>query len=150
MVALDTSAWLAGASGAALVVVAAARPLVVGAGVHGQAGELIRVVAAGAGFFAVDVGVRRWRAPRHDGERLAPRLPLALTGVHLAMLCAAALLALSASELGPAGALVAVAPLLVIHFSFARYALARRTYDQAVRALSVIPEVAGPVLRAKS
>jgi len=142
-VALDMAAWMAVASAAGLAVVVPARPLIVDAGVHGQVGELLRVMAAGTGFLAVDVGVRRWVARRIDGERLDPRPPATVMGVHLAMLCAAALLALSETELGPWAALVAAVPLLVIDYSFGRYAQARRTYEQAVRALSVIPEVAG-------
>jgi hypothetical protein len=142
-VALDMAAWMAVASAAGLAVVAPVRPLIVEAGAHGQVGELLRVMAAGAGFLAVDVGVRRWAARRIDGERMDPRPPATVMGVHLAMLCAAALLALSETELGPWAALVAAAPLLVIDYSFGRYAQARRTYEQAVRALSVIPEVAG-------
>ena len=138
-------AWVAAASSAAIVAHTAARPLIERAGMHGDVAILARVVAAGTGFLTVELGVR-WLA---TGRRLGPRpaagvRPFAsILGPHVAILCAAALLVLGRGEVGAWAVLVAAAPLLIIHFSFARYARARQTYDQAVRALSIVPEVAG-------
>jgi hypothetical protein len=105
---------------------------------------LARVVSAGAGFLLIELGARGWMLDRLTGRERREAGPLRATlRVHVALLCAAALLAVADAQKGPAAALVAAVPLIVIRFSFARYAAARRTYEQAVRALSIVPEVAG-------
>jgi hypothetical protein len=116
---------------------------------HGEVALLVRVAGAGAAFVAVELAAA-WLAGRpqrgtraHMARARERRARTALLGLYLALLCAAALLVLASRELGPAAALVAAVPLLIIQFSFARYARARRTYDQAVLALSIVPEVAG-------
>jgi hypothetical protein len=117
-------------------------------GMHGEVALLVQVAGAGAAYVAVELGAD-WLAgrPRRGARSQAPprerRPRMTLLGLYLALLCAAALLVLASRELGPAAALVAAVPLLIIHFSFARYARAKRTYDQAVLALSIVPEVAG-------
>ena len=136
--------WVALAVAAAIGAHAAMLPLVRAVGLHGDTAMLARVVAAGVGFLAVELIVRVWLVDRVTGHRPRESGPLRATlRVHLALLCAAALVVVAASQRGPAAALVAAVPLLIIRFSFARYAAARRTYDQAVRALTIVPEVAG-------
>ena len=136
--------WIAAAAAAGIGTHAAVLPFVDDVGLHGDAAMLVRVVAAGIGFLAVELLVRIWLVDRVTRRRPRETGPLRATlRVHLALLCAAALVVVAASQRGPAAALVAAFPLLVIRFSFARYAAARRTYDQAVRALSIVPEVAG-------
>src|SRR5581483_5793743 len=132
----DVAAWVGAASGAALGLEAAISPAVTALGMHGVVAVLTRVTAAGLGFFTVEMAFRRWLARRHGGGR---SLQTTLQ-VDVALLCAAALLAVAAAQKGPAAALVAAVPLLVIRYSFGRYAAARRTYEQAVRALSIVPE----------
>jgi hypothetical protein len=140
--------WSAGAMVAAICAHALVVRLIHAAGVHGEVALLLRVAGAGAGFLAVqtvavalEARSTRRRTAHLPGDAGRARLPL--LGLNLAILCAAALIVLTSRQLGPASAVVAAVPLLIIHFSFHRYALARRTYDQAVLALSVVPEVAG-------
>ena len=65
--------------------------------------------------------------------------------VHLSLVCAAALIAMAYryrhGGLWMAG--MAALPLFITRFSFERYAAARRTYDQMIQALGIVPEVAG-------
>src|SRR4051794_18022050 len=141
--ARDRTVWLAAASGAAIGLEAAASPLVRALDMHGDVAVLVRVTAAGLGFFAVELGLRRWltsRAPEAGVRLRSLRVGLQ---VDMALLCTAALLAVAGAQKGPMAALVAAVPLLVIRYSFGRYTAARETYEQAVRALSIVPEVAG-------
>lgn len=95
---------------------------------------VLRTAAAGAAFFAVDLVLRR-----NDRARLDL---LDAAGMHLALLCSASLVVLGwRRDLG--WALVAAVPLVVTHLSFRRYAEARETYAQTIKALSLVPEVAG-------
>src|SRR5262245_34281248 len=145
---LSSVAAVGAAMAAAVAGQAAAGWVADGLHMHGEVALLVQVAGAGAAFVAVELA-SQWLAerPARGARAQAPprqqRPRLALVGLYLALLCAAALLVLASRELGPAAALVAAVPLLIIHFSFARYARARRTYDQAVLALSIVPEVAG-------
>lgn len=98
---------------------------------------LATVAVAGVAFFGSDFVVRgRLLASPADRIGASPAVP-----VYLTLLCAAALIGIGAGRSGWL-ALVAVFPLLVTRFSFRRYAEARRTYEQTVEALSLLPEVA--------
>jgi hypothetical protein len=93
---------------------------------------VVRVGLAGLAYVALKVLLGRHR-----------RTPWVMLRVQLSLLSAGALVAVAYDEKGAGATLVAVVPLLVIQFSFTRFARARRTYDQTVRALSILPEVAG-------
>ena len=137
--------WVAASMVAAVGAQAGVLHLVQWVGMHGEVALLLRVAGAGVGFLAVELGGHWLAGVWSIGAPSARSGPpgLALLGLHLAILCAAALLVLASRQLGPASAVIAAIPLLIIHFSFVRYARARRTYDQAVLALSIVPEVAG-------
>jgi len=98
---------------------------------------VVGVLAVGVVYFGVDAAVVRRPAgsPR--------RRPVELLTVPVAMTCAAALLVVGYRVAGVEAALIAVIPLFLTRFSFARRAAARRTYEQTVQALGTLPEVAG-------
>jgi hypothetical protein len=137
--ALWRAAWFAAAAAAAGVAVHAAG--------GGQAGPLegrspaevlAGVLVAGVAYFGTDAvaGLVRPNRHRDDGPTTA--------AVDGALLCSAALLALAAGR-GWWMTAIAVLPLGAIRFSFGRFAEARRTYDQTIRALATVPELAGHV-----
>lgn len=96
----------------------------------------IEVVLAGAAYLAVDF---RLASRRPAAPALREVLPL-----HVVFVCAAALLAIAHEHYGGFVApVIAAAPLVVIRFSFERYARARETYEQTSQALGLLPEVAG-------
>lgn len=96
----------------------------------------LHVVLAGAVYLAVDF---RLGAARPTAPSWREALPL-----HVVLVCAAALLALAHQHYGGLIApVIAGLPLVVIRFSFERYALARQTYEQTSQALGLLPEVAG-------
>ena len=129
-------AWLLLVASAAIashaVVAVALRALPV----RGDAAILLQAGVAAVFVTALSRVVREPRAARNLRFGVDRR-------VDMALLCAAALLALAEHHQGLSGVLVAAVPVLVIRFSFGRYAAARRTYTQAVQALGVVPEVAG-------
>lgn len=99
---------------------------------------LLEVVVSGAAFLAADVAVRaRVGAAGYGTSRVTWS-----TAVHGTLLCASALLAIAWYR-SPSLALVAAVPLLATQYSFRRYSKARDTYRQTIRALSLLPEVAG-------
>jgi hypothetical protein len=102
------------------------------AAAHFDGSILMRVGAAGLAYVVAQVGLA------DAGVRLR-----VLLRVHLALFSAGALVAVAYDEKGWGATFVAIVPLLVIQFSFTRFARARRTYDETVRALSILPEVAG-------
>jgi hypothetical protein len=63
--------------------------------------------------------------------------------VHLSLLCAAGLIAVGYQQDGVWMAMVALLPLLLTRFAFDRYAAAQQAYRQTIKALSIVPEVAG-------
>lgn len=94
------------------------------------------VTLAGAAYLAVDF---RLASGRVMSPALREVLPL-----HVVLVCAAALLAIAHEHYqGLVAPLIAALPLVVIRFSFERYAVARRTYEQTSQALGLLPEVAG-------
>ena len=99
---------------------------------------LLRVTVAGAVFLCVDLACR-WAFPTPTAPpmRFAEAWP-----VHISLLCAAGLLAV-AYEKDHWMALVALVPLVMTRFAFERYAAAQEAYQQTIKALSIVPEVAG-------
>ena len=96
----------------------------------------IHVVVVGAAYLAVDFRLSR-------GRPAAPMLREVLP-IHVVLVCAAALLAIAHEHYGGLIApVIAAIPLVVIRFSFERYARARETYEQTSQALGLLPEVAG-------
>jgi hypothetical protein len=100
---------------------------------------LLHVAAAGALFMAVDFIARNWvptaGAPIVRLWEIAP--------VYLSLLCAAGLLAVGDRQGGEWLALVAIFPLVLTRFAYDRYAAAQEAYRQTIKALSIVPEVAG-------
>jgi hypothetical protein len=118
----------------------------------GGAGALMRQAAAGSSpmwtllevgvvgcvFLGTDLVLRNWRAPSAERIRLRLAAP-----VYLSLLCAAGLIAVAYERDGVGTALVAVIPLVLTRFAFERYAAAQAAYQQTIKALSIVPEVAG-------
>jgi hypothetical protein len=99
---------------------------------------LLHVTVAGAVFLGVDlVGRKVFPIPTAPPMRFREAWP-----VHLSLLCAAGLLAV-AWQKDHWMALVALVPLVLTRFAFARYAAAQEAYRQTIKALSIVPEVAG-------
>ena len=100
---------------------------------------LARVTAVGVAFLAVDLVVRRaLPVGRRRPVTFASAWP-----VYASVLCAAVLLTAAYKQGGAWMAAIALAPLLLTRFAFDRYAAAEQTYEQTIRALSIVPEVAG-------
>ncbi|MHB8669382.1 MAG: HD-GYP domain-containing protein [Acidimicrobiales bacterium] len=123
---------------AATKLAAAALPVVGAAGVGPDKSlrVLAQLVAGGAAFVVCDLVGRRLPG---RGHRLRTR---AAWPVYASLMCAAALVGLAARH-GIWMAAIAATPLVMVRFSFQRYADARRTYRQTITALSIVPEVAG-------
>jgi len=99
---------------------------------------LLHVSVAGAVFLGVDlVGRNVLPTPTAPPMRLSESWP-----VHISLLCAAGLLT-AAYQKDRWMALVALVPLVMTRFAFDRYAAAREAYRQTIKALSIVPEVAG-------
>lgn len=109
-----------------------------GLGTHGVSDSalVLRTVAGGAGYAAFEARDRR-RGRRPPLRRTWP--------LDLGLACSAALLALAYRRGGPLLTPIALVPLVISRFSYARYALARDAFQQTVAALAVVPEVAGLV-----
>jgi hypothetical protein len=99
---------------------------------------LVQVGVAGVAFLGTDLLLRNWRA--HGAETIRLRLA---APVYLSLLCAAGLIAVAYRRDGVLTALVAVLPLVLTRFAFERYAAAQVAYQQTIKALSIVPEVAG-------
>ncbi|TMK87938.1 MAG: hypothetical protein E6G57_08950 [Actinobacteria bacterium] len=99
---------------------------------------LLQVSVAGCIFLGTDLVLRNWRAPRAELIRLRLAAP-----VYLSLLCAAGLIAVAYRRDGVGTALVAVVPLVLTRFAFDRYAAAQAAYQQTIKALSIVPEIAG-------
>src|SRR5439155_13629033 len=104
--------------------------------------SLVQVLVTGAAFVLADLAVRRLLTASDRSERVSVA---SAWPVHLSLVCAAALIAMAYryrhGGLWMAG--MAALPLFITRFSFERYAAARRTYDQMIQALGIVPEVAG-------
>ncbi|MCU1449513.1 MAG: lipoprotein [Acidimicrobiales bacterium] len=100
---------------------------------------LLHIVIAGTVFLGADL-VLRGALPTASSPamRLSESWP-----VQASLLCAAALLAVGYRQDGRWMAVVAVLPLVMTRFAFDRYAAAQQAYRQTIKALSIVPEVAG-------
>jgi hypothetical protein len=135
--------WVAASAAAAAATTSVTSRLVDHIGVLTNASQarivLLSVILAGAAYLAVDlIGRGGVLAGRNDRLRAGEALP-----VYIALVCAAALLAIAYRQRGWPTALIAAVPLLITRFSFERYSSARQTYRQTIKALSMVPEVAG-------
>jgi hypothetical protein len=135
--------WVAASAAAASAVNALTSRVVAHVGVLTNASHarvtLVSVILAGVAYLAVDlVGRGGVLAGRTNRLRAREALP-----VYVALVCAAALLAIAYRQRGWPTALIAAVPLLITRFSFERYSSARQTYRQTIKALSMVPEVAG-------
>ena len=99
---------------------------------------LLQVSVTGCVFLGTDLALRNWRAPRSETIRLRLAVP-----VYLSLLCAAGLIAVAYRHDGVGTAMVAVVPLVLTRFAFERLAAAQTAYQQTIKALSIVPEVAG-------
>lgn len=139
--ARSTGLFAAAASAAVAVEIGmvAAHPHLVDSPINDSHAVLLRVVVAGVAYLMVDLLGRGklWSGP-HERMSAVEVLP-----VYVTLLCAAALLAITYRARGPLTAMVAAIPLLITRFSFERYSAARTTYSQTIKALSMVPEVAG-------
>src|SRR5205085_11653623 len=91
-------------------------------------------------FLMVALAVRRFLPTTGaPGVTLAAAWP-----VEVSLLCAGGLLAVAYRQgEGPWMAAVALFPLVLTRFAFDRYAAAQEAYRQTIKALSIVPEVAG-------
>jgi hypothetical protein len=100
---------------------------------------LFHVVIGGTVFLGADLVLRGvLPSASSPAMRLSESWP-----VQVSLLCAAALLAVGYRQEGEWMALVAVLPLVMTRFAFERYAAAQQAYRQTIKALSIVPEVAG-------
>jgi len=100
---------------------------------------LVHVVVAGVAFLGADFVARNWRAaPGSVPVSLRQAVP-----VYVSLVCAAGLTAVAYRDGREFWSLVALLPLVLTKFAFDRYAAAEQAYQQTIKALSIIPEVAG-------
>lgn len=137
-VAAGRAAWTAAAATASGLVTAVLR-LALDEPSRGYPARtaLLFLVLGGIAYLLVDlVGeVRRSRSrPALVLRRSAP--------VYVSLLCTSSLLGIAYPDLTVA---FAALPLLITRFSFQRYSEARRTYEQTIQALGIVPELAGHV-----
>ncbi|MBV9411154.1 MAG: hypothetical protein JO148_06125 [Acidimicrobiia bacterium] len=107
----------------------------------GNSGDvtLIRVTVVGVVFLSVELlAARVLPSTKEPAVRLRDSWP-----VDLSLLCASGLLAVGYRQGGVWMALVALLPIVLTRFAFDRYAAADEAYRQTIRALSIVPEVAG-------
>ncbi|MCU1379788.1 MAG: hypothetical protein JWN29_2771 [Acidimicrobiales bacterium] len=100
--------------------------------------HVLAVAAAAAG--AVLVAEVAWALA---GGTDAPRRLRSALPVYLTLGCAGTLFAVAVDEVGVAMAAVTAFPLLLTRVAFRRYAEATSTLEQTVRALGLVPELAG-------
>ncbi len=107
---------------------------------HGTSPDvlLLQVSVAGAVFLSVDL-LGRAVLPTPTAPPMHVRLAWP---VHVSILCAAGLLTVAYHH-DKWMAVVALVPLVMTRFAFDRYAAAQEAYRQTIRALSIVPEVAG-------
>jgi hypothetical protein len=100
---------------------------------------LLQASVAGGVFLGVDL-VMRGVLPTSS----SPRMRLVESWpVQLSLLSAAGLLAVAVSQKGVWTGLVVLLPLVMTRFAYDRVAAAREAYRQTIKALSIVPEVAG-------
>ena len=100
---------------------------------------LLYATVAGTVFLVVDLLLRKaLPVPTAPPVRISESWP-----VQISLLCAAGLLTVAYLKGGPWMALVALLPLVMTRFAFDRYAAAQQAYRQTIKALSIVPEVAG-------
>ncbi len=100
---------------------------------------LLNATVAGGVFLFADLLLRRaLPVPTSPPVRVSESWP-----VQISLLCAAGLLTIAYQKGGPWMALVALIPLVMTRFAFDRYAAAQQAYRQTIKALSIVPEVAG-------
>lgn len=97
--------------------------------------SLLAILGTGAVYLAVDFFVASSSAERRATvwRQAAP--------VYVSLLCSAAVLGMASGWM----LLFAVLPVLMTQYSFQRYSAARRTYEQTIQALGIVPELAGHV-----
>lgn len=97
--------------------------------------SLLVILGMGCVYLAVDFLVASSSADRRATiwRHAAP--------VYVSLLCSAAVLGMASGWMQ----LFAVLPLLMTQYSFQRYSAARRTYEQTIQALGIVPELAGHV-----
>jgi hypothetical protein len=128
----DAAVAVLGMTAAGLAAVAVHRHLPVrGADGWAQA-SLLGVMAIGSAHVAVDLALGR-RSAAWSWRAAAP--------VYAALISSAALIAMATGWL----LVFAALPLMITWYSFERYAAARRTYEQTIQALGIVPELAGHV-----
>ncbi|MFP5224489.1 MAG: HD-GYP domain-containing protein [Actinomycetota bacterium] len=110
--------------------------------VGGEGSQLgaLGVVAAATAMLATEVCSRMIRTP---GPRRPWALITELAPLHIAIVSAAGLFALSEPVLGPWAYPLLLAPLAATQHAFQQLAEIRRTFDQTIGALSKVPEIAG-------
>lgn len=99
---------------------------------------LVHATVAGAVFLVIDL-VGRSVLPTATASPMHLR---EAWPVHISLLCGAGLLTV-AYEHDPWMAVVALIPLVLVRFAYERYAAAKNAYQQTIKALSIVPEVAG-------
>jgi putative nucleotidyltransferase with HDIG domain len=99
----------------------------------------VGVLAAAASMLLVDVTLRTWRQP-HTRLRAWVK---ALGPLHIAIVSASGLFALSEPVIGPWAYPLFLAPLAATQHAFQQLTEIRRTFDQTIGALSKVPEIAG-------
>jgi hypothetical protein len=99
---------------------------------------LLSVTISGAVFLSVDLVARAvLPTPTSPPVNVRQAWP-----VYVSLLCAAGLLAVAYHK-DQWMAIVALVPLVMTRFAFDRYAAAQQAYRQTIKALSIVPEVAG-------
>jgi len=99
---------------------------------------LLHVFVAGTVFLGLYLVARRFLpTPTAPPVRISESWP-----VYLSLMCGAGLLTV-AYQKQPWMALVALLQLVMTRFAFDRYAAAQQAYRQTIKALSIVPEVAG-------
>lgn len=126
---LAASAGAVGAAALARAVVPGTSPLI----------TLLHVSLAGTGFLSLELLLRNLLPTvTSPPTRFRDSWP-----VGVSLVCASGLFAVAYRQDGMWMALVALIPLVLTRFAFDRYAAAQLAYRQTIKALSIVPEVAG-------
>jgi hypothetical protein len=128
----DAAVAVLGMAAAGLAAVAVHRHLPVRSSDGWAQAALLGVMAIGSAHVAVDLALGR-RSAAWSWRAAAP--------VYAALISSAALIAMATGWL----LVFAALPLMITWYSFERYAAARRTYEQTIQALGIVPELAGHV-----
>ncbi|HET7651900.1 MAG TPA: HD domain-containing protein [Acidimicrobiales bacterium] len=128
----DAVVAVLGMAAAGLAAVAVHRHLPVRGSDGWAQASLLGVMAIGSAHVTVDLALGR-RSAAWSWRAAAP--------VYAALISSAALIAMATGWL----LVFAALPLMITWYSFERYAAARRTYEQTIQALGIVPELAGHV-----